>query len=61
MTPEEIKSGYYISDDNNNKCGMVSNNAEHVDIILCDCFFRETACVEIDENNLEWKKIKIDE
>lgn len=61
MTPEEIELGYYISDDNNNKCGMVSNNAEHVDIILCDCFFRETACVEIDENNLEWKKIKIDE
>ena len=37
----------------------VGNDPEHVDIIMADCLRRETACVDIDAETLEWKKFYI--
>ena len=59
-TDEEIDSGRYLLD-GFDKCGLVCNDSEHVDIIDVDCLRRETACVDIDGETLEWKKVSIGE
>ena len=59
-TDEEIDSGRYLLD-GFDKCGLVCNNSEHVDIIDVDCLRRETACVDIDGETLQWKKVSIGE
>ena len=59
-TIEEIERGYYILD-GMNKCRTVENDPEHVDIIIVDCLHRETACIEIDTETMEWKKIHIED
>lgn len=45
--------------DGMDKCSLIENDSNHVDIILCDCLFNETACIEIDDTDLTWKKILI--
>ena len=59
-TDEEIDSGRYLLD-GFDKCGLVCNDSEHVDIIDVDCLRRETACVDIDGETLQWKKVSIGE
>lgn len=59
-TDEEIDSGGYLLD-GFDKCGLVCNDFEHVDIIDVDCLRRETACVDIDGETLQWKKVSIGE
>ena len=59
-TDEEIDSGRYLLD-GFDKCGLVCNDFEHVDIIDVDCLRRETACIDIDGETLEWKKVSIGE
>ena len=59
-TDEEIDSGKYLLD-GFDKCGLVCNDSEHVDIIDVDCLRRETACVDIDGETLQWKKVSIGE
>lgn len=56
MTDKEFED-YSIIKDCTNKCVLVENDYEHVDIILCDCLSTETACVEINGDNLSWKKV----
>lgn len=60
-TIEEIEKGpdYYLLD-GMDTCSLVTNDPEHVDIILCDCFRTETACVEINDEDLSWKKIIVE-
>ena len=43
------------------KCGLVCNDSEHVDIIDVDCLRRETACIDINGETLEWKKFSVGE
>lgn len=57
-TSDEIDSGLYILD-GLDKCKLVYNKPENINIILVDCLRRETACVDIDADTLEWKKVKI--
>lgn len=50
---------YWIND-GVNKCKPVYNDNENPNIIQIDCLETETACLEIDGETLEWKKIKIE-
>ena len=59
-TGKEIDSGSYILD-GMDKCMEVNNNPEHVDIIMVDCLRRETACVDINIDTLEWSKYSVGE
>ena len=43
--------------DNFDICQPIGNDKEHVDIIMTDCLRRETACVEINNETLKWRKI----
>lgn len=61
ITEEEIERGYFITDGEGNTCSLVANDYEHVDIIFTDCLRRETACVDIDAETLEWKKFSVGE
>ena len=56
-TDNEIEMGpnYYLLD-GEDVCSLSINNSEHIDIILCDCLRTETACVEINDEDLSWKK-----
>ena len=59
-TEKEIDSGGYLLV-GTDKCGLVCNDFEHVDIIDVDCLRRETACIDIDGETLEWKKFSVGE
>ena len=37
------------------------NDSEHIDIIMADCLRRETACVDIDVETMEWSKFYIED
>ena len=58
-TEEMIEKGldYWIND-GLHVCKPLYNDLTNVDIIQIDCLEVETACVEIDAETLEWKKIK---
>lgn len=61
MTEEEIESAYSYITDGMDICSLVINDPEHIDIIFTDCLRRETACVDIDAETLEWAKYKVGE
>ena len=58
-TSDEIDSGLYILD-GFNKCKIEYNQSNNINIILIDCLRRETACVDVDAETLEWQKYKIE-
>lgn len=60
LTKEMIDRGsdYWIND-GMHVCKPVYNNNNNVDIIQVDCLDAETACIEINGDTLEWKKIEI--
>ena len=53
---EKIENGLYFND-GINICQRIDNNSFDIDIILADCLRRETACVEINNETLTWRKI----
>lgn len=55
LSEQELSDGLYIND-GEHKCLLTENDPEKVDIILCDCLAKETACIEIDKN-LNWRKM----
>lgn len=61
MTEEEMEVAYSYITDGDNICQLVTNNPDKVDIIFTDCLRRETACVDIDAETLEWTKYKVGE
>ena len=60
-TEEMIDRGlYYWINDGLHVCKPLYNDKNNVDIIQVDCLAAETACVEIDGETLDWKKITIE-
>ena len=59
-TPEEIDKGrnYYLLD-GAFICSLVENGKENEEIIFVDCLRTETACVEVDDETLEWKIVTV--
>jgi len=59
---EDIKRNgldFYIHDEEGNGCALTINkeNEDIVNLILVDCLSTETACIEIDDETMTWKKI----
>ena len=61
LTPEMADKGidYWIND-GVHVCKPVYNDKNNVDIIQIDCLEAETACIEIDADTLEWKKVLVE-
>ena len=53
--PNDVKKEYSWE----SSIKAIGNNPEHVDIVLADCLRRETACVDVDFETMEWKKFYI--
>ena len=58
-TEDELEGNYLL--DGTDICCLKINDPTCVNIILADCLRRETACVDIDVETLEWSKYKVGE
>ena len=60
-TVEELEKGrdYYLLDGLDTCRLTLNSEKDPVEIIFVDCLREETACVEIDDQTMEWKKIEV--